>query len=93
MICPVGHQPCVGAGVLNASDCWENCVQEVTEEQRLKALALLMDWRHRDPTVAVMVRTVLALRGLPSLGHLARLHPGDFDILYEEASGIVRNDL
>jgi hypothetical protein len=64
---------------------------EVTEEMRLEAINNLMKWQ-TDPTVRELTRVVLKAHEQPAIGHLARFCPDDFDDLYEEASGLVRND-
>lgn len=65
----------------------------VTEAMRLSAITDLMRWQHQDVTVKFLIRSVLAQRSEPSIGHLARHLPGVFDDMYEEASALVRNDL
>lgn len=63
----------------------------VTEADRIKAIPELMAWRQQDDTVKMLVKHILLANSQPSIGHLARLCPDDFDILYEEASALVRN--
>lgn len=60
---------------------------------RLQAINDLMKWERQDVTVKFLIRAVLAQRSVPSLGHLARYMPTEFDDMYEEASALVRNDL
>lgn len=63
------------------------------EVSRVKAIPRLMDWAARDDTAKILVRTVLAHTGQKSIGHLARNLPEQFDELFEETSGIVRNNI
>lgn len=64
----------------------------MTEEERIKAIPLLNDWKLRDPTVKIMVVHVLDTHGQPGTGHLARFNPEVFDDLFEECEAIMSND-
>lgn len=55
----------------------------MTEEERLVALGKLRDWT-RDKDIALMVAVVLRVKQQPSIGHLARFCPDEFDALFEE---------
>lgn len=62
------------------------------EISRIRAIPKLQDWVVRDSLAKTLVHTVLAHTGQKSIGHLARNMPEQFDELFEEASGLVRND-
>jgi hypothetical protein len=64
----------------------------VNENERLKAIPQLTDWRMQDDTVKAMIAAVLTAHGQPSVGHLARFNPDVFDELFEEAEAMVEND-
>lgn len=63
----------------------------LTEKERERAIVTLADLRRQDETVKMMVNIVLSAEGQPSIGHLARYCPEQFDILFEEASAIAEN--
>lgn len=63
----------------------------MTEQERLKAIPILNDWKRMDDTVRDMVMTILLLERQESVGHLARFRPEIFDELYDEASAIIDN--
>lgn len=66
----------------------------MTEQERLKAINVLNDWRRESPDViALMIAAVLKHHDQPSVGHLARFHPDAFDDLYEEAEAFMSEDL
>jgi hypothetical protein len=63
----------------------------MTEEERIKAVSKLAEWRRRDSTVGSMVLIVCAHHDQPDVGHLARYEPDVFDELYEEAEAMMLN--
>ena len=63
----------------------------MNEQERLLAINKMMDWRHDDETVKVIILEVLRATGQASLGHLARFDPDAFDELYDECGAMVEN--
>lgn len=63
----------------------------MTEQERIVAIPKLMSWTHQDETVKIMVRAVLRVWDLPSVGHLARFQPDSFDELFEESEAMITN--
>lgn len=63
----------------------------MTEEERVKAIPVLSDWRRQDQTIGEIVAAMCRATGQPSVGHLARHMPEVFDALYEEASALITN--
>lgn len=62
------------------------------EEQRIKAIPKLNDWKLQDVTVKAIVIHVLQANAQPTVGHLARFCPDAFDELFEEAEAMILND-
>jgi hypothetical protein len=65
----------------------------MTEEERIKAIPQLNNWKRTDETVNEMVMCVLRATQQPSVGHIARFCPEQFDELFEEAEAILTNDV
>jgi hypothetical protein len=63
----------------------------MTEQERIKAIPKLNNWKLRDVTVKAIVVCVLDAHQQPSVGHLARFCPDAFDELYEEAEAMIEN--
>jgi hypothetical protein len=63
----------------------------MTEEERIKAIPILNDWKRMDDTVKQMVQIILMAENQPTVGHLARFAPDQFDLLYEESAAIMEN--
>ncbi len=64
----------------------------MNEEERIKAIPKLNDFKLQDPTVKAMVTCVLQAWEQPTVGHLARFCPDAFDELFEEAEAMMEND-
>lgn len=64
----------------------------MNEQERIKAIPKLNDWKLQDVTVKAMVVCILDAYHQPSVGHLARFAPDAFDELFEEAEAMVTND-
>jgi hypothetical protein len=65
----------------------------MTEEERVKAIPKLNDWKMRDMTVKAMVLAVLDKTGQPTVGHIARFCPEQFDELFEESEAMMQNPI
>jgi hypothetical protein len=61
------------------------------EQGRIKAVPQINDWKQQDETVKEIVMVVLRHHNQPSVGHLARFCPDDFDELYDECEAMFSN--